>query len=84
MKKDKALRFIGGTLVVLGLGMEYIVASTDADYVNAPSRESVKNPAKGATFQEDIKSTENLWWEGALSIAVGVGLMALSKKQQSK
>ncbi len=84
MKKDKALRFMGGTLIVLGLGMEYIVASTDQDYVNAPSRNSVINPTENATFQEDIKSTNNLSWKGALSIAAGAGLMALAKKQQSK
>ena len=84
MKNFKELRFMGGTLIVLGLGMEYIVASTDQDYVNAPSRNSVINPTENATFQEDIKSTNNLWWEGALSIAAGAGLMALAKKQQSK
>ena len=84
MKKNKALRFLGGTLICLGLGAEYIVASTDQDYVNAPSRNSVANPSKDATFQEDIKSTNNLWWEGALSIAAGAGLMFLAKKQQSK
>ena len=84
MKKDNILRRIGEAFIILGVCMEYIVASTDQDYVNAPSRESAKNPAKSATFQEDIKSTENLWWEGVLSIAGGAGLMALSKKQQSK
>lgn len=84
MNKNKTLRFLGGTLICLGLGAEYIVASTDQDYVNAPSRNSVANPTKDATFQEDIKSTDNLWWQGALSIAAGAGLMALAKKQKFK
>ncbi len=84
MKNNRASRYIGLAFIGTGLFAGYIAASTDDDYVNAPSRNSVINPTENATFQEDIKSTNNLWWEGALSIAAGAGLMALAKKQQSK
>ena len=60
MKKDKALRFMGGTLIVLGLGMEYIVASTDQDYVNAPSRNSVIDPTENATSFTEICISINI------------------------
>jgi len=76
------MKKIGWGLVAIACIAKYISGSTDQDYINAPSRQNVKNPSPDATFAEDIKSTKTLDWFSMATLASGGILLLLSKKRQ--
>ncbi|MBP5485697.1 MAG: hypothetical protein J6Y07_03265 [Alphaproteobacteria bacterium] len=72
---------IGWGLVAIACIAKYISGGTDQDYINAPSRQNVKNPSPDATFAEDIKSTKTVDWFSMATMVSGGVLLLLSKKQ---